>query len=284
MVKGTQQISEKLCGTLPSDTVKQSHPVAEITHNNSGVLVTANKGQEFQGDRVLLAFTPHLRGRITYNPLVSPMHQQLCQRSPMGTTIKIHLFYTEPIWINDGFNGNCTIFDGNSVTQIYDVTEPGSKNYCLQGFYVGNAGRYAALQTTEWRKNDVMHEFKRVFGGSDAYLSPLGYSEYIWDNDTYVGGAPVGTCATGTLTNFGRALRDRLDSDRIHYAGTETSTQWAGYMEGALRAGERAAYELLDEYKVKHDTIQKSDNSISQAALKVLKEFLLYAAAASKKM
>ena len=50
----------------------------------------------------------------------------------MGTTIKIHLFYSEHIWKNDGFNGNCTIFDGKSVTQIYDVTEPNSKNYCLK--------------------------------------------------------------------------------------------------------------------------------------------------------
>ena len=61
---------------------------------------------------------------------------QLCQHSPMGTTVKIHLFYAEHIWKNDGYNGNCTIFDGKSVTKIYDITEPNSKNYTLQGFYV----------------------------------------------------------------------------------------------------------------------------------------------------
>jgi monoamine oxidase len=33
----------------------------------------------------------------------------------------------------------------------------------------------------------------------------------------------------------------------IHWAGTETSTYWNGYMDGAVRSGERAAKEVLDE-------------------------------------
>jgi len=31
----------------------------------------------------------------------------------------------------------------------------------------------------------------------------------------------------------------------VHWAGTETSTYWTGYMDGAVRAGERAATEVL---------------------------------------
>jgi hypothetical protein len=32
---------------------------------------------------------------------------------------------------------------------------------------------------------------------------------------------------------------------RIHWAGTETSDYWNGYMDGAVRSGERAAAEVL---------------------------------------
>jgi monoamine oxidase len=32
---------------------------------------------------------------------------------------------------------------------------------------------------------------------------------------------------------------------RIHWAGTETSEVWNGYMDGAIRSGERAAREVL---------------------------------------
>lgn len=31
---------------------------------------------------------------------------------------------------------------------------------------------------------------------------------------------------------------------KIYFAGTETATQWSGYMEGAVQAGERAAREV----------------------------------------
>ena len=31
---------------------------------------------------------------------------------------------------------------------------------------------------------------------------------------------------------------------RVHFAGTITASLWAGYMEGALESGERAALEV----------------------------------------
>ena len=49
----------------------------------------------------------------------------------------------------------------------------------------------------------------------------------------------------GTLIDFGIALRPPVG--RIHWAGTETSTYWNGYMDGAVRSGERAAAEVLAE-------------------------------------
>ena len=32
---------------------------------------------------------------------------------------------------------------------------------------------------------------------------------------------------------------------RVHWAGTETATEWRGYMNGAVQAGQRAASEVL---------------------------------------
>ena len=31
----------------------------------------------------------------------------------------------------------------------------------------------------------------------------------------------------------------------LHFAGTETATEWRGFMEGALESGERAASEII---------------------------------------
>jgi monoamine oxidase len=47
----------------------------------------------------------------------------------------------------------------------------------------------------------------------------------------------------GTLTSYGPSLRAPVE--RIHWAGTETSDYWMGYMDGAVRSGKRAAREAL---------------------------------------
>ena len=47
------------------------------------------------------------------------------------------------------------------------------------------------------------------------------------------------------LLAHGPAIREPVG--RIHWAGTETSNYWNGYMDGAVRSGQRAAREVLDQ-------------------------------------
>jgi monoamine oxidase len=54
-----------------------------------------------------------------------------------------------------------------------------------------------------------------------------------------------GFAPPGALTAYGSAPRAPVG--RIHGAGTETATYWNGYMDGAIRSGERAAQEVLAE-------------------------------------
>ncbi|MFF0492130.1 FAD-dependent oxidoreductase [Nocardia sp. NPDC004068] len=58
---------------------------------------------------------------------------------------------------------------------------------------------------------------------------------------------PVGCCygafaTPGTLTRFGHALRPAIGP--LHWAGTETATRWAGYIDGAAESGHRVAREI----------------------------------------
>lgn len=51
------------------------------------------------------------------------------------------------------------------------------------------------------------------------------------------------TLGPGFLTRYGRHLRTPIG--RMHFAGTETATEWSGYINGAVQAGERSATEVL---------------------------------------
>ena len=48
----------------------------------------------------------------------------------------------------------------------------------------------------------------------------------------------------GVLTEFGSALREPCG--RIHWAGTESSAKMYGFIDGAVRSGERAAAEVAE--------------------------------------
>ena len=54
----------------------------------------------------------------------------------------------------------------------------------------------------------------------------------------------MGIAGPGVRLAHGPALRQPVG--QIHWAGTETSTFWNGYMDGAVRSGERAAIEVDD--------------------------------------
>ena len=269
LVGGTQQMSIRLNENLPAEQqAKLSNAVMHVSQDDNGVTVTTTDGQKYEGDRCVIACTPHLRTKITFDPLLPPRSNQLPQRTPMGTTIKVHVFYETRFWMDKGYNGNVSNFDTDSVSQVYDVTEPDGKP-CLQGFYVGKPGRVAARETKEERRQNVLEFFQKVFE-SDKALEPTDYVEYIWDSRTYIGGAPVGTCPAGTLTYFGTALRDVVG--RIHFGGTETSDAWAGYMDGAIRSGQRVAEEILYIYGIEplsplaplHDTTKENIEKCKQ--------------------
>jgi monoamine oxidase len=94
------------------------------------------------------------------------------------------------------------------------------------------------------RRQAVLESLAKCFG--KQALNPTGYYEMDWGKDAWSSGcvSPVGP---GLLTRYGTALRDPIG--RINCAGTETSEVWTGYMERAVRSGERVAKEVLARRK-----------------------------------
>ena len=86
---------------------------------------------------------------------------------------------------------------------------------------------------------------RRVELFGHAAAKPRRLIEHNWSNDVWTRGCYVGFMPPGVWSDYGSALRAPVG--RIHWAGTETSDFWVGYMDGAVRSGERAAAEVLAE-------------------------------------
>ena len=110
------------------------------------------------------------------------------------------------------------------------------------GFVGGdNARSYAATRARERARARCSPSTRR--SSARRRCSPTAFFETNWSAEQWTRGCPVGIPATGALLAYGARLREPVG--RIHWAGTETSTYWNGYMDGAVRSGERAAAEAL---------------------------------------
>ncbi|OPG05403.1 amine oxidase [Streptomyces sp. GKU 895] len=235
---GSQQVPIKLAATL-GDRVVLNAPVRSITKSGSQYVVTAD-GTTVTARRVVVAVPPPIAARITYDPVLPAARDQLTQRLPMASVGKAIAIYDTPFWRADGLNGQ-VVSDSGVVSSTFDNSPPDASYGALMGFIEADeARRFDAASEAEVRAA-VLKDYATYFGEKAA--SPSAFVLQRWNNETYTRGGPVSIAGPGVLTQYGPALRRPVGG--IHWAGTETSTYWIGYMDGAVRSGERVAKEVL---------------------------------------
>ena len=111
----------------------------------------------------------------------------------------------------------------------------------LIGFFAGGPAQDWADRPAAERRAKVLADIALYFG--DEALAPTDYLEGVWTRTPLNRGGDVAVTGPGVLTAFGEALAEPVG--RIHWAGTETSDVWVGYVDGAIRSGKRAAAEVL---------------------------------------
>jgi monoamine oxidase len=108
-------------------------------------------------------------------------------------------------------------------------------------FFEGDEARHYSRRPPAERRAAVLGSFARYFG--DKARNAIDYIELDWMKQPWSRGCYGGIMPPGTMLSYGAALRP--PSGRIHWAGTETAEHAAGYMDGAVRSGERAAAEVM---------------------------------------
>lgn len=167
----------------------------------------------------------------------------------MGHLIKSEAVYPTPFWRAEGLSGQA-VNDEGIASVPFDNSPPDGSVGVLFGFTGGSAASRLTRLTPAQRRKQVLSRFRQYVG--DQALSPARFIEHDWRAERWTGGCPTGIRRPGVLSRYGATLRAPIG--RVHFAGTETADYWQGYMDGAVRAGERAAREVLsawitDEYQ-----------------------------------
>jgi monoamine oxidase len=237
IVGGTQLIPLRMAKGLGKRVVLNS-PVRKITQKKDRVIVESDN-MIAVGQRVIVAIPPPLAGRIQYSPALPALRDQLTQRMPMGSVMKVMAVYDEPFWRKDGWSGQ-VVSDKGPAQVTFDSTPPDGTPGVLMAFIEASTSRRLNGVSKATLRAQVLDNFATYYG--DKARNPIAFYEKRWDNDIWHRGCPVAYTPPGVLLDYGKAIRQPIG--RIHWAGTETSTYWNGYMDGAVRSGERAAAEV----------------------------------------
>jgi monoamine oxidase len=232
-------VALRLAKKLGSRRVVLGSPVRRI--KQGGRSVTVESGRAIvSAKRVIVAIPPTLCQRIEFSPALPASRDRLTQNWPMGSVVKCEAVYDKPFWRDDGLTGQ-VVSDASPVKITFDNTPASGSRGVMLGFIEGRESRVWGQRSAADRRAAVLRNFATYFG--DRALKPVSYVEMAWQDELWSGGCYGGNLTPGTLVAFGPAIREPVG--RIHWAGTETSTLWAGYIDGAVRSGERAAAEAL---------------------------------------
>jgi monoamine oxidase len=239
IVGGSFRISETMAAEL-GERIHLDSPVRRIQQSDKGVSATTRDGQVYEADRVIVTLPPTLAGRLEYEPALPSWRDQLTQRLPAGSVIKLYAVYDEPFWRKEGLTGQAASDEG-PIKVTFDNSPPSGTPGILMGFMEANDGRLAARLPLDDRRAAAVSCFVRYFGPEAS--RPLEYIERDWMAEEFSRGCYGAHFTPGVWGDFGPALTERVG--HVYWAGAECSAVWNGYMEGAVRSGEQTAEDVL---------------------------------------
>ncbi len=237
LVGGMQQIAEKLAEPL-GDNIMLNQAVRAIHQHTEGVIVETIDNA-FDARYVVVAIPPALASRINYYPPLAGNKDQLMQKMPMGSVIKCVFTYKTPFWREDEHSAEF-ISDKGPMNLGFDDSPHDAAYGAIIGFISGDKAREWSQNLKSERKEACIDQLVGYFGSRANEV--IEYHEKDWMADEWTRGCYVGYMPPNVLSVYGNSLKE--PSGRIHWAGTETSDIWNGYIEGAIISGERAAAEI----------------------------------------
>jgi monoamine oxidase len=236
---GAQAIALRLADELGADLQLDS-PVTAVRQDANEVRITTSGG-ELRAQRVILALPPQLLATISLDGDLSG-RAQWCQSAIVkGRVVKSVIVYEQAWWRLDGLNGQ-VIAPNGPIEHLADASDPaGSPGILIAFATASRADQLAALEEGQ-RKTLILDHIRNSLG--EAPTPPIAVHSIDWIGDSWSQGGYASRLGLGCSSGDQPCLADPIG--RVHFAGTETASQWRSYMEGALQSGERASREVLN--------------------------------------
>lgn len=235
-IGGSQVLCTRMAQAL-GDRVKLSSPVRRIVGWDQDIVEIHTDQGLIRARQVIAALHPALCNQIVFDPPLPDGRAQLQRLWPSSAPMRktVHV-YARPFWRDKGLNGQVIQADGPLILSC-DNSPPDGSVGILMGFV-----RSAQLSDDPGQAARTLASIYAKALGEEA-LDVTQFHDHDWAKVDPWTLTCVGSIPPGFLTRWGRYLKPAVG--RLIWSGTETADLWASSMDGAVRAGHRAALEAL---------------------------------------
>jgi monoamine oxidase len=238
---GTSNLLRKLASDLTADELLLNQAVKRLDF--SGEKITAETTDStYEADIIIVTVPPALFVEdIVVNPSLeeSLLNVGKDTHTWMKDSVKVAVSYEKPFWKSKDFSG--TVFSNvGPITEFYDHSNAENTKFALCGFVNGGSTQFTKTE----REEKIRVQLRKIFGEEGADF--LSYEETLWMNEPFTN-LPTDRYIQAHQNNGHAVFQQPLFDGKLFIAGTETSPQFGGYMEGAIRAVERVVGQVINE-------------------------------------
>ncbi|KZF13359.1 amine oxidase [Rhodococcus sp. EPR-157] len=242
IVEGVGTLTDQIAAEL-GKYVLLNTTVQSIHRTDVGISLKSSTGT-VHADRIIVCVPPPRLKGISFDPPLPRDLIQLSNDSYMGSVYKAIAVYNEPFW-RESLDAEFMLLD-RPAGAVFDTSPPdGPGHLCM--LIGGKEARTLDAMNPSARRDAVLNSLATA-AKLPGLRRPAGWHEKAWHLDEYVGGGYSALPRKDVTHSIYPAPSEPI-AGTMFWAGTETATEHAGYIEGAIQSGERAARQVLDSLR-----------------------------------
>ena len=235
LVGGTQRLTDTLLQNIVNTVIKLNTKVVSVQEVGDELAIETATGEKIKATKVILCLPPQLAASlIQFSPALPENITEILPtvQTWMAGSIKFVLEYDKNFWRTKGYSGMLYSHAG-IVAEMYDHTNFEENKFGFTGFLNGGAASYSQ----EVRKELVLKQLTTLLGKEIA--NPVSYTDKVWNDEFVLYGNQI--IHRPHQNNGHPLLHQAYMNNKLLFCGTETATEFPGYMEGAVNAAQRIA-------------------------------------------
>jgi monoamine oxidase len=235
-------LAEDLAGDL-GDRLRLNTAVTLIGHGPAGVRIASASGI-VEARAVLVAVPPVMAAELEFSPPLAPALARALGAWESGAVIKILVRYGSAFWRERGLSGMVMWRD---LPGLFACDVGKDDDHAALVVFVGGplALRWRGLGEAALRA-EVSARLVEALGPQAAAMIDFSYRD--WTDDRWSGGAYSDLIVDVTAVDAETVIRAGIAP--VHFASSELSPSFPGYIEGAIVAGRIAARKIAAEAEI----------------------------------